>query len=43
MTAAEAIRDRAAMVRPMRPERVPGRWVFRAVDVADLPALSETA
>ena len=39
MTAAQIVRDSAGMVRQMRPEHVPGRWVFRSVRCEELPAL----
>jgi hypothetical protein len=35
----QIVRDGTEMVRQMRPERVPGRWVFRTVPPDALPAL----
>ena len=42
MAAAGIIRDGAEMVRRMRPERVPGRYVFRSLSPADLAACLPT-
>ncbi len=43
MTGPEVVRDGAAMVRNMRPERVPGAWRFRSVLPTEVASLLPTA